>query len=222
MSLAQPVPADPPPGPQPRRSRAAAAIVAANAMTLVMGVVLQWSLGSLIWPYWLQSLVIGFFARRRILALQSFSTEGFYVNDRPVLPTPETRRSTANFFALHYGFFHAVYVVFLVALAPPRAQDLPWFAVALVSFVLGHERSFREHVARDLAGRPNIGTLMFLPYARIVPMHLIIIGGVLWVGAASSRALALFVALKTGADLLMHSVEHRVLGGSGAHLTVRS
>ena len=208
------VPSDPAPGfPPPQRSRATLAIVGANAMTLIMAVVLDWTLGSLLWPYWLQSLVIGFFARHRILALQRFSTEGFLVNDRPVLPTPETKRSTANFFALHYGFFHLVYTVFLIAMATPRAQDLPFFTVALVGFILSHQRSFREHVAQDLAGTPNIGTLMFLPYARIVPMHLVIVAGAVWAGRASTLALVAFVALKTVADLTMHTVEHRVLAG---------
>jgi len=66
-------------------------------------------------------------------------------------------------------------------------------------------------VAQDLAGTPNIGTLMFLPYARIVPMHLVIVAGAVWTGRASGLALASFVALKTGADLIMHRAEHRML-----------
>ena len=209
-----------PPALEPRaRSRAVLAIVGANAMTLAMAVALDWTLASLLWPFWLQSVVIGFFSWRRILALRRFSTEGFLVNDQPVLPTPETRRHTAVFFLLHYGFFHAIYAVFLLVMAWPRAQDLPWIALALVSFVLGHERSFREHVERDLAGRPNIGTLMFLPYARVVPMHLVILAGAWWYERTTLPALVIFVALKTGADVLMHRAEHRVLA-RGSTMTV--
>ena len=37
-------------------------------------------------------------------------------------------------------------------------------------FVQSHRASHREHVAADLAGTPKLGTLMMLPYARIVPM----------------------------------------------------
>jgi hypothetical protein len=221
-ALPAPKPVPPPGLEPPRRSLAAVFILGANVITLAMAIMLEWSLGSLLWPYWAQSLVIGFFARRRILALQRFSTEGFRINDRPVLPTPDTQRSTANFFALHYGFFHLVYTVFLLTMATPRAQDLPWLTVSLVGFVLSHERSFREHVARDLAGTPNIGTLMFLPYARIVPMHVIIISGALWEEVASALGLAAFAALKTAADLVMHTVEHRVLakGSPGFEMTI--
>lgn len=54
---------------------------------------------------------------------------------------------------------------------------------------------------------------MFLPYARILPMHLAFVGG-----AASGGALALlfFSVLKTGADALMHVVEHRWLQSAPA------
>lgn len=56
----------------------------------------------------------------------------------------------------------------------------------------------------------RLGTLMFLPYARVVPMHLtIIFGGML--ARDSAFALLLFCSLKTAADVLMHYVEHRVL-----------
>lgn len=57
--------------------------------------------------------------------------------------------------------------------------------------------------------------LMLLPYARIVPMHLTIILGSTLAGD-SALALLLFASLKTGADVLMHHVEHRVLRRSAA------
>jgi uncharacterized protein DUF6498 len=203
------------------RSRAGATIVAANLVTLAMALYLRWPVSSLLWPYWVQSVVIGFFARRRILALRRFSTEGFTVNDQPVLPTVETQRSTANFFALHYGGFHLAYAVFLLVMAPPAWRDLPWLAVALASFAYGHRRSFEEHVARDLAGTPNIGTLMFMPYARIVPMHLVIILGSVWLEKAAGGVLVGFVALKILGDLVMHHVEHRTFEKGGIRISVK-
>jgi hypothetical protein len=51
---------------------------------------------------------------------------------------------------------------------------------------------------------------MFLPYVRILPMHLtIVFGGLLFGG---TLALLLFGVLKTAADAAMHSLEHHVLG----------
>jgi hypothetical protein len=201
-----------PPGLEaPRSSVAVWSIVAANAVTLAMALLLDWPLGSLLWPYWFQSVIIGIYARRRMLALKRFSTEGLKMNNQEVGPTPDTQRRMAVFFVIHYGFFHFGYAVFLMVLARFRLADLPWIALAVVGFVLSHERSFKENLTRDLAGCPNIGTLMFLPYARVLPMHLVIIAGAGFIGGTSKLVLIAFAVLKTGADLLMHHVEHRVL-----------
>jgi hypothetical protein len=186
-------------------------LVIVNAAAIAVALVLDWPVATLIWPYWIQSVVIGYFSRRRILALGRFSTAGFTMNDRAVDATPATQRSVANFFALHYGFFHFGYLMFLVR---QYAQLGPWDWLGLgalsVSFAWNHRFSFEQNVAADRRGTPNIGTLMFLPYARILPMHLtIMLGGQF--GGEGAKVVLIFGALKTVADVLMHHVEHRVL-----------
>jgi hypothetical protein len=192
-------------------SQSTFSLVAVNVATLVVALVLDWPVQALMWPYWIQSVVIGYYRRRRILALGRFSTENFTMNDRPVSPTPATQRSVANFFALHYGFFHFGYLMFLIK----QSQDWRWWDVlgwlALgVSFAWNHRLSFQQNVEADRHGTPNIGTLMFLPYARILPLHFTIILGAS-IGGGGAFAVLLFGALKTVADVLMHYVEHRVL-----------
>ena len=62
----------------------------------------------------------------------------------------------------------------------------------------------------DLQGTPNIGTLMFTPYARIVPMHAIMfIGTSLATGGFS---VIVFGVMKTIADVVMHRSEHKTIG----------
>ncbi len=186
-------------------------LILVNVATVVLALLLDWPATSLMWPYWMQSVVIGWYSRKRMLALRNFSTRGLRVDGRAVDPTPQTQRSTANFFALHYGFFHAGYLAFLVTMSAGLAW-WDWLGVgaAGMSFVLNHRLSFRQNVEADSRGTPNIGTLMFLPYARILPMHLTILSGTL-LGANSALAVLLFGGLKTGADVLMHHVEHRLL-----------
>lgn len=174
--------------------------------------------------YWIQSMVIGYYAMRRIQKLEHFATDNFKINGAPVDPTPQTRRKVWVFFVIHYGFFHLVYFMFLGAFSATGvmgeaigrpAADSPWapfwFGATLVGFLISHGESHREHVAADLRGRPNIGTLMFVPYIRIVPMHLTIIFGAMLGGTVG---LILFAALKTAADVAMHKVEHRMLQGA--------
>jgi cation transport ATPase len=189
-------------------------LVASNAVTLVLALWQGWSLGLLLWPYWAQSVIIGVFSYRRMLGLQRFSTANFRVNGKPAEENDATRRSTANFFAMHYGMFHLVYAIFLLMLTTPAADWL-WIAIAVVAFAFNHASSFRRFREADRQGRPNIGALMFLPYLRVLPMHLMIIFGI---GMAGGGAVAVlfFGLLKTAADAAMHVAEHRILASARA------
>lgn len=191
-------------------------LVLANAATAALALLLGWPLATVIWPFWVQSVVIGWYSRRRILSLTYFSTEGFKVNERPVEETPAALKWVANFFTLHYGFFHLGYFFALLKISPVLS---PWDRLGLLaaatSFVASHRASFRQNIEADRLGGPNLGVLMFLPYARIIPMHAMILFGASYV-ASSRTAVLMFLALKTGADVLMHHVEHGVLRQAGA------
>lgn len=187
-----------------------------NAMVIVGALVAGDGLGMLMWPYWIQSMVIGYYSVRRIQKLQAFKTDGLQINGQYVDPTPATQRSTWRFFIVHYGLFHLVYAVFLLGMiarpaAEPSAWAPLWLATAFVGFMVSHGHSHREHVASDLRHTRNIGTLMFIPYVRIVPMHLTIIFGAM---LGNGIGILLFGALKTVADVAMHKIEHRMLQGA--------
>lgn len=200
-------------------------LLAANVLTLLAALHFDWTARSLMLVYWSQSVAIGFSYFLRILSLEKFSTENFYINKQPVQPTHGTKVQVALFFAFHYGFFHFIYFMFLVLdirNGPPELDI--WFWLCAAAFVANHFWSYRYNRDIDRMGTPNIGTLMFTPYLRIVPMHLtIILGGLFHEGAGT---LLMFGALKTIADVGMHVAEHsqlrkvRSAGGaatSGAH-----
>ena len=183
-----------------------------NAATLGAAFALHWDLGWLLWPYWIQSVIVGWYARRRMLALDRFSTEGFTSSGRRVAEDDSGKRSTATFFALHYGCFHLAYLAFLCKEHP--VADLRSIAVLVacgVSFGLSQRETYASQHAADLRGRPNLGTLMFTPYLRVVPMHLAILAGV---NATGGVALWVFCALKTLSDLLLDRIDR--------HMAIRS
>lgn len=181
----------------------------ANVATLVAALALHWPAGWLLWPYWIQSVVIGWYARKRMLSLYRFSTEGFTSNDQPVPENAQGKRSTANFFTLHYGFFHLCYLGFLFAEHPLSAG---WDGIVLVacgvSFVLSQRQTYAAQHAADLRGRPNLGALMFLPYLRVLPMHLSIIVGAALGGGVG--VMVLFTVLKTVSDVGMEYADRRM------------
>jgi hypothetical protein len=183
------------------------ALLGVNILTLALALHQHWSATSLMIVYWAQSVIIGISYMLRILSLEQFSTENFTINDKPVEPTPATKRQVGTFFALHYGFFHFVYFSLMVGISKEPLFTFGFF-ICTLAFALNHMWSYRYNRELDRRGKPNIGTMMFTPYLRIVPMHLtIIFGGI----ATTSVNLLLFGVLKTAADIGMHIVEHRYL-----------
>ena len=179
-----------------------------NMVALVIAYVGGWSLVDLMAVYWVQSVIIGISYFFRMLNLGRFSTENFKINDRSVDPTPETKRQTAFFFLIHFGFFHFGYLMFILfenTTGSPLGLGL---LVCSIAFAINHYFSYRYHREVDASGTPNIGTLMFTPYLRVVPMHLTIVFGAVALG---STGVLVFGILKMVADVAMHRVEHKML-----------
>ena len=193
------------PAAPPRREYLA--LLGSNVLVLGMALWHDWPVAMLMWPFWLQSVVIGALNVHRMLNLRRFSTQGLRSGGQPVPETDAGKRSTAGFFALHYGFFHAGYLIFLLDKAPVPAGEWRWVLIGGAAFAIGQIADQRAVLARDARGRPNLGMLMFMPYLRVVPMHLAILAGA---GSTSTGALVLFTALKTLADLGMAAAERRV------------
>ncbi len=190
------------------------ALVASNVATMIIALVEGWSLSPLLFIYWAQSVVIGAFHVRRILNLDEFTTTGLKMNGRPVRPGVRAQRQIAGFFAVHYGFFHLVYLVFVLTgiNSDGGFASGAWWALVggVLVFAVNHYFSYVQNRELDGRGKPNIGTMLFLPYARILPMHLLIVMGAT-IGGESRTALIIFIVLKTVADAVMHIVEHRTL-----------
>ena len=186
------------PAPSPALRREQGLNALANLATLAMASWQHWSLGALIWPYWMQSVAIGVFNAHRMLHLQRFSTEGLKMNDQPVQADARGKGCTVAFFCMHYGFFHVIYLTFLSAMARPTTAEWRWIGYSGALFVLTQLLNHRAQLAEDARGTPNLGSLMFLPYLRILPIHLTIIFGLPFKDSRS--ALWLFGILKSIAD----------------------
>lgn len=193
-------------------------LVLSNVIVIILAVVQGWSLLNLMWVYVIQSLIIGFFNFFKILNLKNFSTKNFRINNKKAEPTPETKKFTAVFFAIHYGLFHFGYIMFLSAGLPlfNAGQHEPirvgYLLFVSLLFFINHLFSFYYNKKKDSNKTPNIGTVMFFPYARILPMHLTIVLGGIFISMEnySKIILAFFLILKTLADLIMHNVEHQI------------
>ncbi len=185
-------------------------LVAANVLALLIAWLTRMSLSELMLVYLIQSLIIGITSALRIINLERFSTENLRMNNQPIAEEPASKWKVALFFLFHFGGFHVIYFMFITfdQENAPGGSRLGYLLCALV-FAVNHGYSLVQNIRRDGRGKPNLGTMMFLPYARILPMHLtIIFGGLFFEGTG---AFLLFSALKVVADVVMHTVEHHVL-----------
>lgn len=193
---------------QLRSDRSVLPLLLSNLLTMVWALVEGWQIVGVMLVYWVQSVIIGYYNYHRIMDLKEFSTKNFSINNKRPDPTPETKKSVARFFALHYGIFHAVYLGFILG-RESGAIGLSSIGIAacIVAFVFNHRYSYKYNKERDSQRVPNIGTIMFFPYVRIMPMH-ITIAIAAWQTGGSPIALFIFLVLKTVADIIMHMIEH--------------
>jgi hypothetical protein len=189
-----------------RHDPSALSLILSNLVTIAIALIQGWDLAVLMWIYWAQSVIIGLANFVRILNLRDFSTRGMRVNGKPVRPTQKLKRETAFFFLAHYGFFHLIYFLFLIGSARLPHRSLGPVLLCIALFFGNHFFSMIYNLKSDLARKPNIATVMFFPYARIIPLHLTIIFGSFLVKGAAG--LVFFLILKAIADLIMHGVEH--------------
>lgn len=191
------------------------ALTASNLIVIIWALLEGWSLAILMWVYWSQSAIIGVFWFFKMLSLKDFSTRGFKINNRSVAPTTSTKIQTAVFFLFHYGFFHVGYAVMLTN----KFESVPMFETLTAAgiFFVYQCYSFFYNRKWEAKGKPNIGTMMFFPYARIIPMHITIV--IAFSDWGQQQALALFLFLKLLADVVMHVVER---AGFADKLTIRT
>ena len=108
----------------------------------------------------------------------------------------------ASFFAVHYGIFHLVYLFFLATLIDIKKIDWQFVEISFFAMLAASIANFVQNKIRNRTQDVNIGAMFFMPYARILPMHLTI----LLPEFLSISAPILFLSLKTFADVIMHLV----------------
>jgi hypothetical protein len=189
--------------PQAKFDSSLIAVVAANVLVLGIAYASNMELRDVMIVYWIQNIIIGVTSVVRLGVVGWMEPrKGSFMTDRG------DRMFYAFFFFIHYGFFHVIYLVFLSnnGLPPELTQNRVLCGLA---FAMGHGYSFLRNFRRDLASRPDVALLMWLPYLRILPMHLVLIAARF--APPGTATLLLFGTLKTLADAAMHMTEHRVL-----------
>jgi hypothetical protein len=208
---------------------AAWVLIAANLIPVGGVFVLGWGVFDVLLLYWTENVVIGFFNVLRMLMAQPANAVSWLA-----------KFVLVPFFIVHYGMFTAGHGFFLVALFQEEAAgwnlqgpsgsisqtmfeivngviSQPGALLVVGSLLLSHGYSFVvNYIGNGENTRASLQRLMSQPYARVVVMHLTIIGMGFLVVLTGTRSVGvvLLVALKIGVDLRAHRAEHRRLSPS--------
>lgn len=177
-------------------------LVVTNGVTIYFSWSRKADISLMIWVYWLQSVFIGFFQVLKILLAKRFTTDGLEENGRQLKTTEDTPKAVAMFFGIHYGIFHVVYLLFLLGRFVPENTGL--FVFLGMAFFLNHLFSFVTNIGDEMKIKQNLGNLMFSPYVRIIPMHLIM--GV--AALVSGFVQPVFLLIRGIVDIISHVVFH--------------
>jgi len=190
-------------------------LIVSNIMLIFLAIFENWDIITIMFIFWSQSVIIGIFTFFKILDLKNFTVDGFYINNRQAKPTMTTKRGAAFFFLFHYGFFHFVYLIFILggpffSKSSSTVFTESTILIAVSIFFANHLYSFIYNREKNANKKQNIGKVMFFPYMRIIPMHLtIIFGSFFLISGFPQFSLILFLLLKTGVDVAMHLIEHK-------------
>jgi hypothetical protein len=215
----------------PRQTLSALFLIAVNIVPLVGVLIFDWSLFSIVFLYWIENGIVGFFNVLKIAwARKPVSSESrFTINGRPA--GRASKLFIIPFFIFHYGMFWVVHGVFVIVFfgllgdrfftdssGPPG--DIGGFsgfeprgvAIAAVALFLSHGVSF---VVNFLGEREYLNVSpdkqMMEPYSRVVVLHATILGGGFLAAYFGTpvASLVLMIVLKTALDLRAHLKEHR-------------
>ncbi|HLP35223.1 DUF6498-containing protein [Lacibacter sp.] len=152
---------------------------------------------TIIWIYWLQSVLIGLFNFFELLSVNNPDSTSLSLNSQPV--TKGSMGCAAWFFLLHYGFFHFVYAIFLLV---DKSSGVNGKLMLITAGIFVTESTMQLIRKRNSlqTEKANVGKMFFTPYLRIVPMHLMILVPS-FLGITAS---VLFLVLKTIADAGMY------------------
>lgn len=205
-------------------------LLVSNVVTIIFAVIEKWNLNSVLWVYWFQSVIIGYFSYIRILRIENPNEKNLTINELVKKFIKRRKQTDAYGFLLIYAWFQATYLIFLFKISFVQIRDqlinfnylvlisLISIIVSVIIFYLNHRASFYLNCEEDLKGSASTQNLMLISYARILPMHIITafaaiqVSGEHWlIGVFFTLVLVFFLIMKTVADIVMHKVEHNYL-----------
>ena len=180
-------------------------LVTANIIPLFGVIFLDWSIFQILFIYWLETAIIGFFNIFKIIKVEGF-----------------LNISSITSFLIHYGIFMLGHLAFIVAFFTseifpnPTLPSITILSVEsiLIPFVIlciSHGLSFFfNFIQKEEYKKVTVEGQKQAPYSRVVIMHATVIFGGWLIGIFGNPlfGLVVLVVLKIIIDIVKHIKEH--------------
>jgi hypothetical protein len=158
---------------------------------------------TLVWLYWSQSMLLGVFTILDLLTIKNAKPVTLTINKafNSMRDDKKSKYSSVRFFFIIYGALHLFYSAFLLTMnkdhAPIRWEFFKYFFYA---FLVGQVINFIQNKIQQRKQETDTAPIMFSPFIRVLPVHLIII----FSGFFPGRAMIAFLILKSVADVVTY------------------
>lgn len=197
-------------------------LIITNMAPLVGVLFFDWSLFHILFLYWLESGIIGFYNIFKMAKAGASLNIKLGIKFGSFLST-----ILIPFFILHYGGFMTVHLIFIFALFSPYAISTSFFPSQEVfislfqtivlpagALFVSHGISFFSNfVGNREYEHTDIGAQMHAPYKRIIIMHVTLLfgGWLILLFKEPVWGLILLIVMKTITDISAHLKEHTAL-----------
>lgn len=188
-------------------------LIVSNLLVAFGVVFLNWSDFAILWAYWMESLVLGFYTVLKIWKAENFGNFKLSISTPIGSRTlPPNKSIATGFFCFHFGIFMVVHLVILIMISPlfevdsssVHANYFNPVTLYLPALLFSHGFSYVVNfIGKKEFKKQTVAELFFAPYSRIGVMQAVVMIGFL----VSTPGLIL-VAIKTAIDLIAHYKEH--------------
>ncbi len=185
-------------------------LLVANIITLIGVVFLEWDIIHILYLYWLESCIIGFYNLLKIVSVKvELNFQKVYLKIFGIL-----------FFSIHYTAMMALLMVAGINLIATLVFNRPLSAElaikhtwsAFLSLFISHGYSFyKNHIKGKEREKVKLVKLMYQPYVRIIVMWIVLMGGVFLILKLKEPVflIVILVLIKIAADVFAHVRERK-------------
>jgi hypothetical protein len=192
-------------------------LILTNLITISFAYINHWTFSTIIWVYWCQTLIISFFAFLKVISLADLSYPGVERIQKRFSLRLKLRAVLLflAYFTVVQGCLTLVLGAFLGSVTDQNGMIL--FSSALL-FFCNHLFSYVYNKKNERVVNKNIGYMVLRSYLRLLPLFVSFLFIGMIVAAfflvrdeqlVAAAYVVLFV-LKTGADVIAHTLEHRL------------